>query len=1162
MNDRLPGFKFEIVRRMAIKVLLFTSLLAACRSVASGPEQQNLEPETPRVLISEVLAGVEGNNNYEFIELYNTGAVPVDLQGLSVWYQLPTEEASHVVFGWDEQSYIPAKGHYLLVRSGEDIGITPDAEFAQSLNTTGGNLWLLDSEDERIDALAWGTASGKLGEGEPAPGMQNGFSLERLPGGDAGNSKDTDDNKADFSLQPIPSAQNVASSRTPGGEQPLGISIALPDQVKPGDEFSLEISIENRSSSPYRDLHIVVPLPSELDVSPLQADFTLQDDIAIWMIDSLPKGESSRAALLLDAPWAYFDLEFSNIHAELPDQSTFVFAETRRVQIEGGTIPIVVARDLIRSEVIVEGIASMYTGGYFAGSGNVKFYMEDQSDGVQVWVPSGEGSLDVPLGARVRVRGQMDLYRGARELVTSTPEDVQILSLEDPPEPLEISIQQAVHDEGELAGRLVSMQGTATRVEEFSYSYEMDLVDDAGNLITLYIDKQTDLSGEAFEAGRQYQATGILENTDDRIQLYPRIAGDLQEVFPPVVRIETDAPITVNRNQDFEITFKIYNNTLEPKSDLELWFEMPPEIQLIRTQEHAETADHEIRWQLPEIPPHGEAIERSATFRTGTTQASVRLEDFGILSPSGVEFEPDSPLQIFLGETVPIWAIQWEGDSSPFKLRELETSGVVTGVFPELGGFWIQNLDPDNNPSTSEGLFVASGELDLDPEIGQLVRVGGQVREISSQTQLLLDEADAFQVLSTSVNLPEPVELDPPRETEEAQRYFEQYEGMLVQVNQPATVVGPSTHYGEYVLVLAKHETLRIFHGEETGWLIHVDDGSEITHEDRSTLPYALSVGDQVFAVEGPLAYTYGNYKIEPTSTPQYQNQPVSLPSLDLPEERLISVMTWNVENLFDILDPHPSSPPRPRKADYELDLTKIANTILAADTPDIVALQEVEHIGILEDLSGHPLLSDYEYAPYLIEGTDSRGIDVGYLVRSDRLQVLDVRQYPAPEGLTSRPPLVLHLQREQNGTSREIYVLNNHFTSLAGGEAATEPRRVAQAAWNVSVVQQIRAASPQADVIVLGDLNSFYDSAPLDTLRQAGLHHVYEWLPELEEYTYNFEGVSQSLDHIFVSPSLFDGISRVTVMHADADYALPSPQDESPLHQSDHDPVITVINP
>ena len=60
------------------------------------------------------------------------------------------------------------------------------------------------------------------------------------------------------------------------------------------------------------------------------------------------------------------------------------------------------------------------------------------------------------------------------------------------------------------------------------------------------------------------------------------------------------------------------------------------------------------------------------------------------------------PWQIFIGRTVPIWAIQGEGFGSPYVLDEVTTSGVVTGIFPSLGGFWIQSIDGDANSSTSE----------------------------------------------------------------------------------------------------------------------------------------------------------------------------------------------------------------------------------------------------------------------------------------------------------------------------------------------------------------------------------------------------------------------------------------------------------------------------
>lgn len=1150
------------MRRHAIVILSVLALLVtACQSSQSDGTAESTEAE-PQVVISEIQAGVEGNNNHEFIELYNPGAIPVDLAGWSMWYQLPTDQQAQLVFRWESQAFIPASGHYLLVRADEDIGTTPDGHFTQSLNTSGGSLWLLDSNDERMDAIAWGTASGALGEGEPSPSLANGESLERRPGGDAGNGQDRDDNLTDFTLQTSPAPQNVAAAPAPGEASPLQLAVTLPEQIKPGADFLVNVKVTNVSNATFDNLQVVIPLPDLLDVSPLQTDFKLQNGTARWSIDSISGDGSLEAGLELTAPWTYLSLKFPNLRIEHSTPREFIFAETQWVDISGGTIPVAIARELVGSEVIVEGIATMYTGGYFAGSGNLKFYLEDETHGVQVWVPSGQGSLEVPLGAAVRVRGAMEVYRGARELVAAAPEDVEVLSEGAPPDAIPVSIQQAVHDEGALPGRLVELQGTATRIEEFNYSYEMDLVDQSGNLITLYIDKQTGMSAEAFEVGRQYAAAGILESTDDRLQLYPRIAEDLREVFPPVVRVEAEAPINVIRNQEFEIIFTVHNNTLESQTELELWLEIPPEVHLVRAEGDPETFENSVQWSLPEIPPQGGFIERTVRVRTSTDQESVRIERFGLHTPSAGEISPDAPVQIFLGETVPIWAIQWEGTSSPFKLRRLKTTGVVTGIFPELGGFWVQNIDPDENPRTSEGLFVAADELTLDINPGDLVQVEGQIREISSQTQLLLEGADSIQLIAANQALPPAVPIEPPQGTEAARDYYEQFEGMLAEVGEPALVVGPSSRYGEVVLVLARHEKTRFYRGEETGWLIHVDDGSEIAHNDRSTLPYALSTGDLVLQVYGPLAYTYGNYKIEPLAYPRFETEPVTLPSIELPQAQSFSVMTWNVENLFDILNPHPSSPPRPRKAEYQLELTKIANTLLAADTPTIVALQEVENLGILEDLAAHPRLVEFGYEPYLLEGTDSRGIDVGYLVRSETGEVLDVRQYPAPEGLTSRPPLMLHLNVILEGETQEIYLLNNHFTSLAGGEAATEPRRVAQAAWNVSIVDQIRASSPQAGIIVLGDLNSFYNSPPLEALRQAGLHHVYERLPEPDEYTYIFEGVSQNLDHIFVSPSLFEALSDVAVLHVNADYALPAPEDDSPLRKSDHDPVIAVFEP
>jgi predicted extracellular nuclease len=247
---------------------------------------------------------------------------------------------------------------------------------------------------------------------------------------------------------------------------------------------------------------------------------------------------------------------------------------------------------------------------------------------------------------------------------------------------------------------------------------------------------------------------------------------------------------------------------------------------------------------------------------------------------------------------------------------------------------------------------------------------------------------------------------------------------------------------------------------------------------------------------------------------------------------------------------------------EYRLKLSKVAEAILAMGAPDIIGLQEVENIDVLEDLVEQEQLAVFGYEPYLIEGDDSRGIDVAYLVRSDSVTVEGVGSYPGPNSLTSRHPLVLTATVHLESGDQTVYVLNNHFLALTAGEAATEPARTNQAAWNVTLVEQIRANDPDAAVIVLGDLNSFFGTPPIDALQTADLRHVFEFFGEDEPlpYTYIFEGATQSLDHILLSADLFAGLTLVEALHLNADYPVWNLDDATAQHVSDHDPIVVVI--
>lgn len=64
--------------------------------------------------------------------------------------------------------------------------------------------------------------------------------------------------------------------------------------------------------------------------------------------------------------------------------------------------------------------------------------------------------------------------------------------------------------------------------------------------------------------------------------------------------------------------------------------------------------------------------------------------------------------------------------------------------------------------------------------------------------------------------------------------------------------------------------------------------------------------------------------------------------------------------------------------------------------------------------------------------------------------------------------------------------------------------------------------------------------------------------MPKAEHYTYIYQGESEVLDHVLISPDPWDEFVAVTPVHINADY--PSALDSAPdtaRRSSDHDPVL-----
>ena len=106
--------------------------------------------------------------------------------------------------------------------------------------------------------------------------------------------------------------------------------------------------------------------------------------------------------------------------------------------------------------------------------------------------------------------------------------------------------------------------------------------------------------------------------------------------------------------------------------------------------------------------------------------------------------EPEDPEPV----EVTIAEIQGTGDASPLDGRPVVTEGVVTAAYPTggLGGFYLQTAGTgggsDPTPGASDAVFVFGGGGASQVEIGDSVRVVGEVDEYQGLTEIVLDEVE------------------------------------------------------------------------------------------------------------------------------------------------------------------------------------------------------------------------------------------------------------------------------------------------------------------------------------------------------------------------------------------------------------------------------------
>ena len=210
----------------SLPVLLALALVAigpGASAGASGPAVQALVavdwPPSSGLVVGEVMTGGASASD-EFVELYNAGSTSVDLAGQEVVYVTSTGGTLTRKATWATATVLDPGRHLLLANSSGVFAAIADATFSGGLAATGGAILVRPVGGSVVDAVGWGDASNAFVEGTAAPAPAAGSSLERRPGGTAGNRIDTNQNLADWLLNAAPVAQNLASPAVPGGSLP------------------------------------------------------------------------------------------------------------------------------------------------------------------------------------------------------------------------------------------------------------------------------------------------------------------------------------------------------------------------------------------------------------------------------------------------------------------------------------------------------------------------------------------------------------------------------------------------------------------------------------------------------------------------------------------------------------------------------------------------------------------------------------------------------------------------------------------------------------------------------------------------------------------------------------------------------------------------------
>lgn len=1088
-------------------------------------------------VISQVYGGGGNSGSYwkqDFVELYNPAADPVDLAGWKLRYA--SANGSYNETNVTALSgTIPAGGYYLVQQAAGTGGVAdlegPDQTGTLNLSGSAGKVELLDADGDRADLVGYGNANEAEGDAVPALSNTTAAIRKAAPGADPDSrGLDTDNNANDFDIaEPAPRNSSYGFNVPPAvaspaaGAWPAGTPVTLSSSV-PGAVIYVS---QNGSGSSE-------PGP----FLPYEGPITLNGETVIQAYVSSPP--------MADSP-----------------VTEFRYTELSKMPVEE-------ARLTPRSHnVWTEGIVTHIDG--------QEMYIQDDNAGIVLY---GFPSFAEP-GDRVNVQGVMDIYRNLEEI---KPLDGLNYSVSEPgagvPDPISVTASDLSPDQGERYEAMLVKLEDVTIVSKNGSNVTASQGD---NTFTIYSGLTGLREGATFE-----QITGVVKQFDSSYQLIPLGENALVESMLSVMA--SPAPGSIITGTSVELT--------SPTADASIFYTVdgtdPTTDSLAYTVKILVDSDITIK----AIAVSGSKVSRIYTFSyvASSPPRIHSIQGEGHTSPYNGQFVTDVE-----GVVTQIGYTFNNAIYRGFYIQDPQPDGNPN----TSEGIFVYSTDATRKPEVGN-LVAVSGTVTEYNEGSNANR---------TTTQITLSE---IHVIEANAALPEPVVLgkdgrsipderisgnpddfDPDRY---AMDFYESLEGMLVSLPSP-TILSPYWTSGGGNSLVYNIPT-RIDNGAKevltpAGGLVLKEAGN--LNPQRLLLAYGnpgmeVGTGDTFNGdVVGVIGYNNGNYKVIPAegSLPDIVKGSFEqeTASIQKDEDKLL-VAAYNIENYYPGVG-----------ADK---IGKLAKSIAVnLKQPDIIAVVEMQD-GNGETNNGQveadatALIAairaeggpDYVYtdiAPVnnADGGAPGGNIRVGFLYNPSRVTLSDSVQgrkgtateaaaFDAEQGILSVNPGRIDPENPAFASSRkplaaqfdfkgeQIILVASHFNSKSGDNGpfgavqppvlSSERQRHQIAAVVNGFVKDVLSQDPDANLVVLGDLNDFQFTETARILRGNELDNLIDKLPLGEQYTYTFDGNSQVLDHILVSKNL-SASAEVDIVHLNADFPA------SHGRVSDHDPVLAQLD-